>query len=324
MLAILALFACSPTPAPGAFVVVTDTMRADLGGAPTKGWDECRVYTRAHSAAPYTSSSVYTLLTGENPVGLGRLGPIAARATWPGSLSPELDDARARRVDDWRERTASTTWPDRVISEQDYPHLLTGGDPDDALWWDETWEPAREAIGKPGHTYVHAFAVHGPYEGAGHPTQVTGALFAQADAGQVDAEHAAWARLQYRARAEQYADRVWNLGYAARGAGHLFIWTADHGEALGEGGLWGHGKSLHDPQIHVPLVVCGPGVVPGEDSTPVGPLCVAETVTGSGPCDLRTGEGLRAGEAGRLVDGEWVTRDVGGEWAAVADGGSAG
>jgi arylsulfatase A-like enzyme len=42
----------------------------------------------------------------------------------------------------------------------------------------------------------------------------------------------------------------------------LVIVTSDHGEQLGEHGLFGHASSLYSPEIHVPLVVVGPGGVP--------------------------------------------------------------
>jgi arylsulfatase A-like enzyme len=37
----------------------------------------------------------------------------------------------------------------------------------------------------------------------------------------------------------------------------LVIVTSDHGEMLGEHGLFGHGQTLHRPVVHVPLIVLG-------------------------------------------------------------------
>ncbi len=42
----------------------------------------------------------------------------------------------------------------------------------------------------------------------------------------------------------------------------LVIITSDHGEQLGEHGLFAHGNSLYMPLIHVPLVISFPGRVP--------------------------------------------------------------
>lgn len=44
--------------------------------------------------------------------------------------------------------------------------------------------------------------------------------------------------------------------------GTLLIVTGDHGESLGEHGLFDHGSTLYQPQIHVPLVVWFPGTIP--------------------------------------------------------------
>lgn len=42
----------------------------------------------------------------------------------------------------------------------------------------------------------------------------------------------------------------------------LVIFTADHGEALCEHGHWDHGLSVHEPELHVPLMVRWPGKLP--------------------------------------------------------------
>jgi arylsulfatase A-like enzyme len=42
----------------------------------------------------------------------------------------------------------------------------------------------------------------------------------------------------------------------------LVIVTADHGEHFGEHELFGHGGSLYAPEVHVPLLIAGPGARP--------------------------------------------------------------
>jgi len=42
----------------------------------------------------------------------------------------------------------------------------------------------------------------------------------------------------------------------------LLIITSDHGESLGEHGLWTHGNSLYDDQLHIPLIMRLPGLIP--------------------------------------------------------------
>jgi arylsulfatase A-like enzyme len=43
----------------------------------------------------------------------------------------------------------------------------------------------------------------------------------------------------------------------------LVVYTADHGEELGEHGGWEHGHALWEEVVRVPLAIAGPGVTPG-------------------------------------------------------------
>lgn len=43
----------------------------------------------------------------------------------------------------------------------------------------------------------------------------------------------------------------------------VLVVTADHGEQLGEHGLWGHSHYFYDETLHVPLLFVGPGVPEG-------------------------------------------------------------
>jgi arylsulfatase A-like enzyme/Flp pilus assembly protein TadD len=45
----------------------------------------------------------------------------------------------------------------------------------------------------------------------------------------------------------------------------LIVFTADHGESLGEHGELTHGLLAYEATLHVPLVIWGPGVTPGKD-----------------------------------------------------------
>ncbi|NOT31867.1 MAG: sulfatase, partial [Planctomycetes bacterium] len=60
-------------------------------------------------------------------------------------------------------------------------------------------------------------------------------------------------------------------GLAARGLleGTLLVVTASHGEEFLEHGYVGSGWTLHEEVLHVPLVVCAPGLDPGRISAPV-------------------------------------------------------
>jgi len=58
----------------------------------------------------------------------------------------------------------------------------------------------------------------------------------------------------------------------------LFVITADHGESFGEDGDWGHGFSLAEREIRVPLVFAGPGVPRGRPAHPVSTVALAPTL----------------------------------------------
>jgi arylsulfatase A-like enzyme len=58
----------------------------------------------------------------------------------------------------------------------------------------------------------------------------------------------------------------------------LVVLTADHGEALGEHHLLGHGKDLYAEAVDVPLVVWEPGTAPGRVGRPVQGLDLFPTI----------------------------------------------
>lgn len=73
----------------------------------------------------------------------------------------------------------------------------------------------------------------------------------------------------------------------------LFVLTSDHGEEFFEHGVLGHGFSLYQEVVHVPLILHGPGVPPGVViEEPVAVLDLPATV-----------HELAGGEGGRFGDG---------------------
>ncbi|HED65717.1 MAG TPA: hypothetical protein ENJ09_09205 [Planctomycetes bacterium] len=58
------------------------------------------------------------------------------------------------------------------------------------------------------------------------------------------------------------------------------VLTSDHGELMGEMNMAGHGDSLSQPEIHIPLIVKEPGPTPrqGIDDTPVQQVDILPTV----------------------------------------------
>jgi arylsulfatase A-like enzyme len=70
----------------------------------------------------------------------------------------------------------------------------------------------------------------------------------------------------------------------------LVVVTSDHGESFGEDGDWGHGFTLFERDVRVPLVLAGAGVGVGRPLAPVSLVSLAPTVLalldGGEPLDL--------------------------------------
>jgi arylsulfatase A-like enzyme len=71
------------------------------------------------------------------------------------------------------------------------------------------------------------------------------------------------------------------MAAAGQTEGAYILLTADHGENLGEDDFfYGHGPSLHDASVRVPLIVTGPGIEGGVDPLPVRLEDIAPTLLG--------------------------------------------
>jgi hypothetical protein len=104
--------------------------------------------------------------------------------------------------------------------------------------------------------------------------------------------------------ANDAADRVLKAAEAWRQP-YVAVVTADHGESLGEGGRWGHGKALSPELLDVPLLVLGDGVRPGRVEEPVGHASVAETLLRAAGVsgDTQGGSDLRTSDGDAVVEG---------------------
>jgi choline-sulfatase len=60
----------------------------------------------------------------------------------------------------------------------------------------------------------------------------------------------------------------------------IVVFAADHGESLYEHGYLGHGRNLHQPSTHVPLIIRAVNVALGRTNTPVGTMDVGKTILG--------------------------------------------
>ncbi len=113
---------------------------------------------------------------------------------------------------------------------------------------------------------------------------------------------------------EEIAYTDWALGRffqflqnSGRYENSWIIVTSDHGEEFGEHGMWGHGITLYNEMLHVPLIVKAPGGLCGGsvlDGRIVPQDAIYSLITLAGRTPLETGADLTCDENGvlRLVN----------------------
>jgi choline-sulfatase len=114
-------------------------------------------------------------------------------------------------------------------------------------------------------------------------------------------------------------DELERIGVADR---TILVVTADHGELLGEHGVWFEHAGLHDPSVHVPFIVWAPGrVTPTRRADVVSGLDVAPTILGL--VELPRGDGMRGRDlfAGLPADAPLVIESSRGNQLSVRAGG---
>ena len=129
--------------------------------------------------------------------------------------------------------------------------------------------------------------------------------------GTIEAAHVAPQLLENRAR-----NAAWEIDRKleaflrwyeqARGRRPLLIVTGDHGEEYREHGRVGHGTGVTEEQVHVPLVVTGPGVPVGEVGKVTSSIDIVPTIFALlgdtlSPARYSDGEPLFAPSDGRFV-----------------------
>jgi arylsulfatase A-like enzyme len=127
-----------------------------------------------------------------------------------------------------------------------------------------TFARALEWIGrersKPFFVFVHTYQVHEPYTPpAGYLEKVApehGQDRASVDAARYDAE--------IRYTDDVVARFLTALDERGLSDDTLVVLTADHGQHFGEHQVYGHGQTLYDSLLHVPLLLRGPGVPAGK------------------------------------------------------------
>jgi arylsulfatase A-like enzyme len=151
---------------------------------------------------------------------------------------------------------------------------------------------ASAASDRPVFAWIHALEPHSPYDmhpefpmSGGRPVDAYDSEIAAVDAAVASAVQA----MQTRRRCV------------------VTIVTADHGESFGEHGAFYHGTNVYEQQLHVPLIVVGPGVTPGVVDVPVQTIDLLPTMLsaiGRGRPESVRGHDIGVLMTGRPVDGD--------------------
>ena len=306
LLAATSLSACGgETGPPNVLILVVDALRPDRlgyagGERPTSPTVDALAtsgvrFDRAHSAAPWTLPSVASILTGLYPSGHG--ARTQRNRVPPGApLLAEILQAHGYR-------TAA------VVS-----HVFVGSDHDLDRGFDTfredhargheyastngVTEQALDALrnlhgsGDPFFLFVHYFDPH--YDFLRHPE----IGFAPVSAGRLRGDETIQQIRQLESPTEEELDFLLALydeeiRFTDDGIGRLLgeldrlgltdetivVFTADHGEEFWEHGRVGHGRTLYQELVHVPLVIRAPGGARGRVvARPVTNVAVAPTV----------------------------------------------
>lgn len=317
------------------------------------------LFERAYAPTSFTAPSITSMMTGLYPsfhsVGLTNGGTrlvertvtLAERARDTGIRTaaiisnPTLD--RKLGLDQGFDHYDDRTQDDRVS----WPKLL---DADQVV--DRAIAQLGESAGAPFFVWLHLMDPHGPYRpgiiadqpgviperwelfrGRAYPHPTL-----ELPLGSDQSGHGAIPEYQdYRgeARFAQYVrrydceialldrelQRLIDAIDASSGAGKtLVILTADHGEAFGEDDFYfAHGHSVGIDQVHVPLLILGPGVRPGQRFTaPVSTSWIFDTVVAIWTSSESDRDLLRIALSRRVT--EPVFSETGNQVAIARDG----
>lgn len=267
---------------PNILLYVVDALRADALGiyGATAGRSpaidalarEALVYEHAYSAASWTKPSVATLLTSLYPMthGLGArfYSDQLPAATWTlqqalaangyatAQFSANPFTGALSNLDRGFDVTMMTPGPTGTASEARGAGRASAIH-EQLLAWLSVRRHQRF------FAYVHPVDTHPPFAVGG----VTPREAYDASLAALDQEVAALRR------------KLATLGLDRN---TLFVFTADHGEAFGEHGREGHGQSVYDEEVRVPLILHWPGgFPPARMGEPVHHVDLAPTILGA-------------------------------------------
>jgi arylsulfatase A-like enzyme len=255
---------------PNILIVVLDACRADHVGC--YGYDrnttpnidafarDAVLHRNAYANCSWTKPSVTSLLTGltvpEHGVQAG-FDALSAQAPYlPAAMQERGYHAAVFSANHWicegdgYARGCDTWWHYYGLGTP-LPVTQRGGEVDDGVAINRvlSWMGGQSA---PWFAYVHLMGPHGPYD---KPARVY-------DFGE------RW--IDDYDEKLRYCDAHVGRLLAAVPPDTIVIITADHGEEFGEHGGIGHGQTLHDEVVHVPLIIRWPGHAPRIETGLVG------------------------------------------------------
>ena len=230
---------------------------------------ESYVFTRAQSVIPLTGPAHATLMTGLYPHASGAVrNTTAVRGDIPTLAEALRADGfkTAAFVSGWTMRSALCglhrgfdVYDEEMSDRYKVVRIYRPAEQttDRALKWLE----ARDNPRQPFFLFVHYFDAHDPYEER-QPwsSDFLTALWARRKS--VDAKTAR--KLSSYDSEIAFTDRQLGRLIAALKDGNALesswlIVLSDHGEAFGENGYYRHGRRVHEPALHIPLVIRPPG-----------------------------------------------------------------
>jgi len=262
---------------PNVVLVSLDTLRARSVGAYGYARDTTPSLDRRVAAAgaivrsavapvPFTPPSHMTMLTGLEPCAHGvldRHGVLAAeRVTLPEVLQAEGYATAAFTENAYVVAGAGFSRGFDVYAEKRDEESASPGFASETFASAKRWLAKRPPV--PFFLFIHTYQVHDPYV----PPRGYAALFAGDGQGAVvPAAHRAnlddYDR-EIRHTDDVLADFLDTLDSHGLAENTVLVITSDHGEGFGEHFWGGHGASIHDEALLVPLIVRAPGrIAPG-------------------------------------------------------------
>lgn len=258
------------------------------------------VFEAAYAPTPFTMPSLVSLLTGRHPLELGlrintsqvgedarTLAEVLGEHGWKTAavvsnvvLAGRSDVAQGFEIydDSMPQREAVRRWPERIAA----------GTTDAALRVVDVWRGDEKVSDRPLFLWVHYQDPHGPYtppegyrerflaEERGRDARRLPEARGPHGLGGIpryqridDRDEAAFYRAGYDGEVAYLDGEIGRLldALAERGLDDRVVFTADHGESLGEDDYWfSHSNDLTDPLLHVPLVLRLPGAGSGRRS----------------------------------------------------------